>query len=308
MTDMPRSPSPGSVARSADDAMAFLPAPGESDVELASFKKVMEEEARKIMVERGGPAQYLNAMSAEEKADFAKFLWKTFPEQDCHLYHHEQKIPSVTDADIGSSTPTIVHIAALGFSPDCSLKPPPGKEVFTALVDQYLQDGFVTSCEPLLVVQTREAASYAGMPQFWTAPSGPALATFSLGYIKGMARVVSLLTIVHRAWKMGLNLEEKHPVMFKSLLTIHVHHMEMVSKVDEALKLMKLSARGNIRKKTNVIQTVVIVKNLHKYGLADFTVFTRKWNQQSARGDQIVGKRAMSLKLMFVAPQDPRSA
>ena len=69
---------------------------------------------------------------------------------------------------------------------------------------------------------------------------------------------------------------------------------------------MKLSARGSIRKKTNIIQTVVIVKNLYQHGLSDFGLFVRKWNAMSATMDHIAGKRAMALKLLFEsAPQEP---
>ena len=41
-----------------------------------------------------------------------------------------------------------------------------------------------------------------------------------------------------------------------------VHHVSMGSWLAEALQNMKLSSRGSIRKKTNIIQTAVIVKNL----------------------------------------------
>ena len=69
---------------------------------------------------------------------------------------------------------------------------------------------------------------------------------------------------------------------------------------------MKLSARGSIRKKTNIIQVVVIVKNLYQHGLSDFTLFVREWNAMSAKVDHITGKRAMALKLLFEsAPKEP---
>ena len=86
-----------------------------------------------------------------------------------------------------------------------------------------------------------------------------------------------------------------------------VHHVDMGSKLAEALQNMKLSARGSIRKKTNIIQAVVMVKNLYQHGLKDFTLFVRKWNAMSAKADQIVGKKAMALKFLFDStPQEPR--
>ena len=80
----------------------------------------------------------------------------------------------------------------------------------------------------------------------------------------------------------------------------------MWSWLAESLQNMKLSACGSIRKKTNIIQTVVIVKNLGQHGLSELTVFVRKWNATSAKMDHIVRKRAMALKLLFEsAPQEP---
>ena len=85
---------------------------------------------------------------------------------------------------------------------------------------------------------------------------------------------------------------------------MNVHHIALGSKPDEALQNMKLSARGSIRKKTNIIQVVVMVKKLYQHGLHDFSVFVRRWNGMSAKVDHIAGKRAMALKLLFeVAPE-----
>ena len=83
----------------------------------------------------------------------------------------------------------------------------------------------------------------------------------------------------------------------------------MGSKLAEALQNMKLSARGSIRKKTNIIQTAVMVKHLLQHGLSDYQVLVRKWNEMSAKSDHIAGKRAMALKLLFEsAPQEPERA
>ena len=72
-----------------------------------------------------------------------------------------------------------------------------------------------------------------------------------------------------------------------------------VSKVDEALQNMKLSCRGSLRKATNTIQCVFMVRSLMTFGLTDTMTFVRQWNAMSARQFQIVGKRAQTLKLLF---------
>ena len=50
----------------------------------------------------------------------------------------------------------------------------------------------------------------------------------------------------------------------------------MGSKIAETLQNMELSARGSIRKKTYIIQTVVMVNNLLQQCLSDYQVLVRK--------------------------------
>ena len=160
-----------------------------------------------------------------------------------------------------------VHIASLGFSPDCSLKPAPGAELFSQLAAQILQDGFVTAGEPLLVVQSRDPANFTKSVQLWSGDGGQQpLGTFSLGYLKGMARATAALALLHRIFILKVDLKSVHPVLHESMRAVSVHHVSMGSKLAEALQNMKLSARGRIRKKTNIIQVVVIVKNLYQHG------------------------------------------
>ncbi len=62
---------------------------------------------------------------------------------------------------------------------------------------------------------------------------------------------------------------------------------------------MKLSLRGSLRKSCNVIQIAIMTRTLLKKGLTDFGSFVRKWNTRSGKSHQIVGKRAIALKLLF---------
>ena len=139
----------------------------------------------------------------------------------------------------------------------------------------------------------------------WAAGNTPCLPAFSVASVKGMARATTVLAILHRAWNLNINLKDAHPVLYEGCLAIHVHHLEQASKIDETLLNMKLSSRGSIRKRANVIQIVVMISNLYTHCLTDLSVFTRKWNAMSGRSDQILGKRAMSLRLLFEsAPKD----
>ena len=146
------------------------------------FKKQLSDDLKIIMDKFSGPAQYLQALTAQERQDFIDYLWQYFPEREDSLYHYDRDLPPVEEGEIGMTPATIVHVAALGFDSDCSLKPPPGKELFRQLSEHMLQDGFLTSGEPLLVVQShQEHAISLNAP--WPSPggSGPGLAAASLG-------------------------------------------------------------------------------------------------------------------------------
>ena len=124
--------------------------------------------------------------------------------------------------------------------------------------------------------------------------------------MKGMARVTTVLAIIHRAWKLNLDLRVSHPQLYESILTIFVHHVEQATTLDEALHNMKLSARGSIRKKANIIKIVMMINKLQTFGLNDFTVFVRKWNGMAVRVDQIIGRRAVAMKLLL--EQSPKAS
>ena len=249
----------------------------------------------------GGPGQYLRAhlQDLSELKLFAQWLWDTFPEKDEVFYHHSAEIPPVAENDIGTTAPTALHLTALGFDTDASHKPPPGMSLFSMLMEQILRDGFITSSEPLLVLQSRPAETIPLLPAYGHYGGDMKLKTFSVSYMKGCARVSTLMAILHALWKNGVDLETEHNVLFKSLQTIYVHHTQQSNVVDEALQNMKFSSRGSLRKMTNVVQLVFMMKKLQAKGLLDPSVYIRKWNQMSAKGHQITGKKAMCTKLLM---------
>ena len=67
---------------------------------------------------------------------------------------------------------------------------------------------------------------------------------------------------------------------------------------------MKQSSKGSLRKMTNVIEIVFMIKGLVTFGLNDFSSFVRRWNGMCAKSHAISGKRAVALKLLFdIAPK-----
>ena len=241
-----------------------------SNQALESFKKQAISSMGEIASTFGGPYQYLkhhlklepNDADERDKSialrdSFTAAMEQMFPELPDMLYHHESKMTGVSEEDLGQTPPTCCHMTALGHDLAASTKDPPGTQLFGELIDMYLTDGFKTSNEPLLVTQPDELAHLGlKLPEVQGT-----LATASLGYIKGFARTSSMLAFVHWCWVHGHDLEVLHPNLHKSLLTIYVHYMPLETKVDEALKNMKVSCTGSIRRPPNIVG---IVSTIHK--------------------------------------------
>ena len=77
-------------------------------------------------------------------------LWGAFPEKPDVFYMHTADFPLVDESALGATTPLSLHVSTLGHHDECSLKPHGGANVVAQLLDQILQDGFMSSNEPLL--------------------------------------------------------------------------------------------------------------------------------------------------------------
>ena len=101
----------------------------------------------------------------------------------------------------------MVHVAALTFATEGSLKGAPEVHTVVRLVDEILTDGFVTSSEPLEVVQDdRLDAVGASLTSPWSTVG--TLKPFTLGYSKGQARATTLLGILSVCRDKGLSVGE----------------------------------------------------------------------------------------------------
>ena len=131
--------------------------------------------------------------------------------------------------ELGAAVPATAHIASLGFSPDCTLKPAPGTELVLQLMAHILQDGFVTAGKPLLVVQSRDPANFTNAVQLWSGDGGQPLGgACSLGYLKGMARATAALALLHRIFVLKVDLKSVHPVLHERMRAVSAHHVSGV--------------------------------------------------------------------------------
>ena len=160
--------------------------------------------------------------------------------------------------------------------------------------------GFKTANEPLLMSQPEELAHLGLTIAAGSEAVSHPLATASLGYVKGFARSLTIITVLHWCWIKGYDLSMLNPTLYSSVLTVYGHYYPQESKVEESLKNMRISCAGSIRRPPNVIQTVsTIHKLVTKGGLKHYQDYVRRWNRTAPRAFQIVGQRATSLKLLF---------
>ena len=148
---------------------------------------------------------------------------------------------------------------------------------------------------------------FPGLPSLWGSEES-ALKPFSLGYLKGRARLTSLFALLLSVFEEEVSLDDLKsfcPKLFDSVSVIWVQHMRQNSKEDEVLCNLKLSTRGSLRKAANLIQIAFMVRRLLASGGTDYTTFLRKYNQQSVAAHQLRGRKQTALKLLFEsAPKD----
>ena len=134
------------------------------------------------------------ALSTTLRNAFAKALAEMLPELDDVSYHHETRIPFIHSEDeMATHLPNILHIAACAYDKAVSTKDPLGRRLFLELMELILQDGFKTANEPLLFTQPDELAHTGLDPVEFVKDQPHPLATASLGYVKGFARVTTIL-------------------------------------------------------------------------------------------------------------------
>ena len=264
----------------------------------AVFKTTMENDFFQVVKEKGGPRQYLLSTLPDLDAmnDFAKHLWDEYPESQDVFYTTIADMPFCkTEAECGTCAPLPFHLNAFGYTQSSSLKPPCGMRKFSLLMDQIMSDGFVTSSQPLLVTTPPHVVQGPPLVVHWSGNLG----TATLAYSKGAARTQTILALLRWCQLNNCSVRHGHPTLYGTLLVIFAHKIECATRLDEALLNMKLSVRGSIRTANNVIETVMMIRNLEMMGASDIAGFVRKWNAQSGKLAAITGKRAACLKLLF---------
>lgn len=255
-----------------------------------------------------GPAAMLQAevSTDAEFLDFIQWLWTEFPEKPDVMYQHSKEFAGVAEDMLAQTPPSAFHLCAFAFDDRCSMKPPPGKEAAVTMAEHILKYGFVTSGDPILA-QHVPADSMTQMKAPWEKPcEGELLEPFSVAFVKGRARITTVLSLLWVMFDGGVTgISEQHKLLFESCSVIWTQHLQQHTKEEEVLNNMKFSLKGSLRKACNVIQIAQMIRRLLKEGGTDFQSFVRKWNTRTVQSQQIKGRKATSLRLLFeAAPQD----
>lgn len=284
---------------------------GDESMGDASFSSIWLEKLKSKLADYpSGPAALLAAglTTDAELIDFIQWLWTEFPERADVCYHHSKELQGVSEEMLAQTPPNAFHLAAFAFNDRCSMKPPPGRDAALTLAEHILKHGFVTSGDPILAQhETLDQPVGAAVRPPWSKPvQGECLEPFSVAFIKGRARISSLLALLWVMFDGGVTrIAESHKLLWETCCVIWTQHLQQHTKEEEVLTNLKLSLKGSLRKACNVIQIAQMVRKLLKEGGTDYGSFIRKWNTQTVQSQQIKGRKAISLKLLFEsAPQD----
>ena len=166
---------------------------------------LLNNAAHESIDEHGGPKQLLMKMFANvpKAIAFCTWLARVLPVKDDVLYQVSGKLNEKADISGAGPGPIVLHPCQFSFGPDASIKTNPEAAISKSIVDEILQDGFLSMTEPLLVFMTDGAwpqeiptkllttllASQAG-------GSIDVMEPFCVGQTKGQTIICSLLLIL----------------------------------------------------------------------------------------------------------------
>ena len=123
-----------------------------------TLKEALHGAANEIINLVGPKAFLLEKFQDPSQATaFGRWVLEKFPLRDDVLYQIGDNSTALSEHEIGGERPLALHPSYFSFSEDCSVKPAPEVNTSTRLVEGILQDGFLTSAEPVLAFKMVEA-------------------------------------------------------------------------------------------------------------------------------------------------------
>eukprot|EP00435_Cladocopium_sp_Y103_P071632 s59_g38.t1 len=173
------------------------------DVQDEGLDKLVEsimEALVRILNKYGSCGAFLQARFGEKDAahEFATFLHDLCaPDHPNHCLKHPLPTCTLDEQALAKSQRIRLPLAVFSFHQMSSLKPDADHAFVVKLANLILKHGFISATEPLLITSPAELYQMAqslGVPKPWDEPG--TLLPFSLGFVKGKARMHTLLTLL----------------------------------------------------------------------------------------------------------------
>ena len=175
--------------------------------------------------------------------------------------------------------PFCLHPALFACGDEASVKSHPEICTSLRLLHAYLMDGFLTNTEPLHITEQKESAEQYN------------LGLQSIRYIKGQARMTTLLCILSRVIDMSyvLSMQQSLPKLYENSRTVWCYRFRFESKRAELFANFATSVRGAIRKIPNTLQWVASLRKLSITEETAAASIIKTWNATVARASQLTG-------------------
>ena len=181
----------------------------------------------------------------------------------------------------------VMHLRHFAFDERASLQASPELQQSNLLIDRYVSEGFLTELDPI-VVRDRSPD-----------PPSRDVGNFEIGYLKGQARLLTLLSFCHYLYSH----DEKLPdIIQATAATIHCRSDPVEGPQNELFAGMKIGYRGGLRKAPSVIQWAKSLMRLQKVAGIIPVDAVASWNSQATTGDRTISKNNTTTKCPKLKP------
>ena len=175
------------------------------------------------------------------------------------------------------------------------MRGPPERGTAKRLASELVKDGFVSSGKPVLIHldNTLKVPTSDGMQAPWQGTLLP----LSVAYIKGQARVMTLMCAVTcylDHWAEAT--PDAQSMLINAACNIYCYNVDPgPSRRDKLFYNFTLASRGSIRRAPHVLAWVEALTKLKE----DPSVIVRKWNAMASTTQQLRGNKAMAVKTVI---------
>ena len=228
--------------------------------------------------EHHGPMQFLQKTlgSDAEQAAFINFLDKITPDSD--------NVWSLKDGVPGDNALFFANPQRLCYQSVATTKPPPEVKASRLICQDILKNTFVSQDNPLLV---------------WIPEAQRTHSSFSLCFVKGMARACTLLAMLKLSASAELDLLVACPSLVGSVKQIHcrMHYSGVGDRKKVAFMNAALSARLSICEKHSVLTRVAKIKKLREGdGLpVEASTLISEWNKEATADSALSGQKRVGV-------------